>query len=93
MQEIIRFGSKYNANKNTFYGLSGLGDLTVTAFSKHSRNRELGILLSNSKTLQEAKQLIDMVVEGVNTTKILNILINKHNLNMPITRGQLRVTK
>ena len=86
MNEILELSKVYKINKSTLYGLSGLGDLIATCYSNHSRNRKLGILLSTCKTLHEAKKLIGMVVEGINTTKIVNILINKHNLNMPITQ-------
>ena len=68
----------------TIYGLSGLGDLVVTCYGKYSRNRRLGILLSEGKTLNEAKDLIGMVSEGINTSKILNKIIVNNNLEMPI---------
>ena len=84
LQEIIRFGSKYNANKNTFYGLSGLGDLTVTAFSKHSRNREFGIKIGEGLTLEDAQKEVKMTIEGISATKIIYNLSKKDKINMPI---------
>ena len=84
LQEIIRFGYKYNANKNTFYGLSGLGDLTVTAFSKFSRNREFGIKIGEGLNLEDAQKQVKMTVEGIAATKIIYKLSKKDKINMPI---------
>jgi len=84
LQEIIRFGSKYNANKNTFYGLSGLGDLTVTAFSEHSRNRKFGIKIGEGLTLEDAQKEVKMTIEGISATKIIYNLSKKDKINMPI---------
>ena len=86
MNEILELSKVYKIKKSTLYGLSGLGDLIATCYSNYSRNRKLGILLCDSKALDEARQSIGMVVEGINTTKIINILIEKHNLKMPIIK-------
>ena len=64
--EIARIGIGMGAKQETFYGLTGLGDLFVTCSSKHSRNRKCGILLGQGKSLEEAKKEVGMVVEGVN---------------------------
>ena len=53
------------AKAETFYGLSGIGDLIVTCASRHSRNRRAGILLGQGKTAEEAMKEVKMVVEGV----------------------------
>ncbi len=84
MNEIIELSKVYKIKIITLYGLSGLGDLVGTCYSIHSRNRKLGILLSEGKTLIEAKKIIEMVSEGVNTSKILNTIICEHHLEMPI---------
>ena len=84
LQEIIRFAQKYNANEATFYGLSGLGDLTVTAFSKFSRNREFGINLGKGLSFENAKKEVKMTVEGISATKIIYKLSKKDKINMPI---------
>ena len=84
LQEIIRFAQKYNANEATFYGLSGLGDLTVTAFSKFSRNREFGINLGKGLSFENAKKEVKMTVEGISATKIVYKLSKKDKINMPI---------
>ena len=84
LNEILELSKVYDFNNNTLYGLSGVGDLVGTCYSKHSRNRQLGVLLGKGKTLDKAKDLINMVSEGVNTTKILHSIILDNNLKMPI---------
>jgi glycerol-3-phosphate dehydrogenase (NAD(P)+) len=84
LQEIIRLGKHYGADPTTFSGLSGIGDLIVTAFSSHSRNRHVGFMLGQGKKLDEILSQMDMIAEGVNTTKSINTVSRKHNLSMPI---------
>ena len=84
LQEIIRLGVTLNANTNTFYGLSGLGDLSVTAFGKYSRNRQFGIKLGQGVSFKQANIDINMVIEGVNATKIVTEMSKKYKINMPI---------
>ena len=84
MNEIMNLNSAYNIDERTLYGLSGLGDLIATCYSKHSRNRELGILISKGYSLSDAKDEIGMISEGINTSKILNNISKKNNIEMPI---------
>ena len=84
LQEIARLGNHYGADPSTFSGLSGIGDLMVTAYSKYSRNRHVGIMLGEGKTLSEILSEMDMVAEGVNTTKSINRIAKEYNLSMPI---------
>ena len=63
--EISRLGTKMGARAETFYGLSGIGDLIVTCASVHSRNRKAGYLMGKGYTMQEAMDEVKMVVEGV----------------------------
>lgn len=86
MTEIARLGMALGAKKETFSGLTGIGDLIVTCTSMHSRNRRAGILLGQGKTLKETLDEIKMVVEGVNTAKAAYDLSLKYNVDMPITR-------
>ena len=72
------------AKQETFYGLTGLGDLFVTCSSKHSRNRKCGILLGQGKSLDEAKKGVGMVVEGVNAVFGAYTLARKFDLYTPI---------
>ncbi len=83
--EIARMGEKMGANKMTFAGLSGIGDLIVTCTSMHSRNRRAGILIGQGNSLEQAIKSIGMVVEGIKTTKAAYQLSRKLGVAMPIT--------
>lgn len=82
--EISRLGMELGGKMESFFGLSGIGDLIVTCTSTHSRNHNCGYLLGKGKTLDEAKQEIRQVIEGVNCAKAAMALANKHHVNMPI---------
>lgn len=84
--EISRLGQKMGANKNTFAGLTGIGDLIVTCTSMHSRNRRAGILIGQGEDLDKVVEKVGMVVEGIKTTKSAYELSMKYNVNMPITK-------
>ena len=84
MNEILNLSVIYDLNHKTLYGLSGLGDLIATCYSPHSRNRQLGVLIAKGYSLEDAKEEIGMVSEGVNACKILKNISDKHNLEMPI---------
>lgn len=85
LNEIVKFGISYGANKSTFYGLSGIGDLVVTCTSKHSRNWRAGYLIGCGKNLDETLKEVNMVVEGISTTKIVHSMAKEKNVEMPIT--------
>ena len=68
----------------TFYGLTGIGDLIVTCASMHSRNRRAGILIGKGATMDEAMAEVKMVVEGVYSAKAGLALAKKYNVSMPI---------
>jgi len=82
--EIARLGEAMGAKRETFFGLSGVGDLIVTCTSMHSRNRRCGILIGQGKTREEAVTEIHMVVEGVNTSTAAYELSRRYNVSMPI---------
>ena len=84
MNEIMSLVKIYNIELKTLSGLSGLGDLIATCYSKHSRNRQLGILIGKGMTLPDAISKIGMISEGVNTTKILENISKKNNIELPI---------
>ena len=69
--EMARFGKTHGARPESFFGLTGLGDLATTCYSKHSRNRHVGEAIGGGKTLQEVLAEMNMVAEGVWTTKAL----------------------
>jgi len=85
LAEIKRFGLKMGAKEETFSGLSGVGDLITTAFSKHSRNRYVGEELGKGGGLDDILEGMIMVAEGVKTTNSVMKLAEKLNVNMPIT--------
>jgi glycerol-3-phosphate dehydrogenase (NAD(P)+) len=70
--------------RETFYGLSGLGDLIVTCFSLHSRNRGVGERLGRGETLDDIQQSMVMVAEGVPTARSAYEEARKHNLETPL---------
>ena len=82
--EISRLGVEAGAKRQTFYGLTGVGDLFVTCSSKHSRNRRAGILIGQGKSVEEAVKEVGMVVEGINAVEGAYILAQKHSVSTPI---------
>ena len=82
--EITRLGVKMGGKAESFSGLTGIGDLIVTCASMHSRNRRAGILIGQGKTMQEAMDEVQMVVEGVYSAKAGLALAKKYNESMPI---------
>lgn len=91
LAEITRLGVAMGAQRETFAGLSGVGDLIVTCTSMHSRNRRAGILLGKGKTLAETLDEVHMVVEGVNTASAAYELGRKYDVSMPITEAAYAV--
>lgn len=82
--EIARLGIAMGAKAETFYGLSGIGDLIVTCASRHSRNRKAGYLMGQGRTMQQAMDEVKMVVEGVYSAKAGLELARKYQVEMPI---------
>lgn len=91
LAEIRRLGVAFGANPMTFIGLSGVGDLVVTATSKNSRNWRAGYQLGQGKPLQDVIDQMGMVIEGVYTTKAAYELAQKRHVRMPITEAIYRV--
>ena len=82
--EISRLGIAMGAHPETFYGLTGIGDLIVTCASVHSRNRKAGYLIGKGYTMQEAMDEGKMVVEGVYSAKAAMGLAEKYAVELPI---------
>lgn len=82
--EIVRLGTIMGAKSETFYGLSGLGDLIVTCSSEHSRNRRAGKMIGQGHTIEEARKEIGMVIESVDNIDVAYQLAQKYNVEMPI---------
>jgi len=93
MAEISRLGIALGAEKETFLGLAGVGDLIVTCTSMHSRNRRCGIMIGEGMKPEEATKKVGMVVEGMFTTEAAYELAKKAEVEMPITEGIYRIIK
>ena len=84
LTEISRLGLQMNADPITFSGLSGLGDLVLTCTGDLSRNRTVGLKLGQGKNIETILEEMDMVAEGVKTTKSGYRLAKRHKVEMPI---------
>lgn len=82
--EMTRFGIKLGANPNTFFGLSGIGDLMTTCFSKHGRNLKVGRELGEGKKLSEILKGMEMVAEGVDSAESVYELSKRAGIELPI---------
>ncbi len=89
--EISRLGVKMGARMETFYGLSGIGDLIVTCESTLSRNHKAGVLLGKGYSMEEAMAEVKMVVEGVYSARAARQLSEKYQVEMPIVEEVNRV--
>lgn len=89
--EIARLGIAMGGKPETFYGLTGIGDLIVTCASVHSRNRKAGYLMGKGYTMEEAMKEVQMVVEGVYSAKAALKLSKKYQVEMPIVEQVNRV--
>lgn len=85
--EMARLGQKMGARRETFMGLSGLGDLATTCLSPHSRNRWLGEEIGKGKKLKDILKQTEMVVEGVDTAESAHYLAKKKKVSMPISEA------
>lgn len=84
LAEIKRLGVKMGCKEQTFYGLAGMGDLIVTATSRHSRNNRAGFLIGTGSTPEEAVKQVGMVVEGINALPAAVRLAVQYGVEMPI---------
>lgn len=91
LSELTRLGVALGGEEETFYGLSGLGDLIVTCLSEHSRNRKAGKLIGQGKTLEEAKKEVGMVIESIDNIEVAYQLCKKHQIDMPIVNTVYQV--
>ncbi len=84
LTEMSRLGVKLGGKKETFYGLTGLGDLIVTCLSEHSRNRKAGRLIGAGKTIEETRKEVGMTIESIDNIEVAYELSKLHNVEMPI---------
>ena len=91
LKEIVRLGVELGGKEETFYGLSGLGDLIVTCLSEHSRNRKAGKLIGQGKSLEETRKEVGMVIESIDNIDVAYELGKLHNIEMPIVETVYKV--
>lgn len=89
--EMSRLGKAMDCDPQTFFGLTGLGDLIVTCGSKHSRNRRAGVLIGKGYSVKAAMDEVHMVVEGVYSAKAGLQLAEKYGVSMPIIEEVNRI--
>jgi glycerol-3-phosphate dehydrogenase (NAD(P)+) len=87
LAEMTRLGLAAGARPETFAGLAGMGDLIVTCWSRHSRNRRAGELIARGATADEARAEIAMAVEGLTTAPVLRDLAHRLGIELPITEA------
>jgi glycerol-3-phosphate dehydrogenase (NAD(P)+) len=93
LTEMVRIGVHWGAKPETFYGLSGLGDVLATCNSPLSRNYQVGYQLAQGKTLAEVLSQLQETAEGVNTAEVLVQRAKQQNISMPITQEVYRLLK
>lgn len=93
LAEMIRIGDRWGAKTDTFYGLSGLGDLLATCNSPLSRNYQVGYELAKGKKLTEILSNLEGTAEGVNTSQVLVELANQQGISIPISAQVDRLLK
>ncbi len=91
LPEMIRVGNEMGASPETFFGLSGLGDLIATCDSPLSRNYRVGYGLSEGKSLEQVLEELQSTAEGVNTANVLVELARKYRIAIPISRQVYRL--
>ena len=85
LTEIARLGETLGGKSETFYGLSGLGDLIVTCSSQYSRNRKAGMLIGQGKTIEETRKEVGMTIESIDNIEVAYKLKQMYAIDMPIT--------
>ncbi len=91
LAEMVRFGAAMGADRSTFYGLAGLGDLVTTCNSSHSRNRAVGEGLGRGRSLTAIQESMNAVAEGVFTARSVYQIAGEQAIDMPIATQVYRV--
>jgi glycerol-3-phosphate dehydrogenase (NAD(P)+) len=88
LAELMRFGERMGAQRETLMGLSGLGDLILTSTDDQSRNRRFGLAVGRGLSIEQAIESVNQTVEGYRAARAVHDLAQKHAVSMPIT-GQV----
>jgi glycerol-3-phosphate dehydrogenase (NAD(P)+) len=91
--EMGLFSEKFGGRHDTLFGLSGVGDVMLTCLGKLSRNKSVGVKLAEGKTIDQILADSNEVAEGIPTLFVLDEMIKKHNLNMPVFKMLSKVVK
>lgn len=91
LAEMTRFGVAVGSNLSTFYGLTGIGDLMVTGYSQHSRNRYVGEQLVLGKSIEEIEKSMVQIPEGIYAIKEIYSYAQEQNISMPITEAVYKI--
>ena len=91
LTELSRLGKKLGGEKETLYGLSGLGDLIVTCLSEHSRNRRAGKLIGQGLSLEETKKAVGMTIESIDNIEVAYKLSKIYGVDMPIVNTVYKI--
>ncbi len=91
LAEMMRLGVALGAERDTFMGLAGLGDLVLTCTDDQSRNRRCGLALAAGKTAEQAQAEIGQVVEGVLAARAVHTVAQRLGVDMPISEQVYRV--
>ena len=91
LAEMRRLGAAMGCRDETFAGLAGIGDLIVTATSRHSRNNQSGYLIGQGYKTDESIAKVGMVVEGINALPAALSLAEKYHVEMPIVEAVNRI--
>jgi len=87
LTEIARLGTALGGKTETFYGLSGLGDLIVTCSSQFSRNRKAGMLIGEGKSIEETRKEVGMTIESIDNIEVAYKLGKMYGIDMPIVNS------
>lgn len=87
LKEISKLGVELGGKHDTFYGLTGLGDLIVTCLSEHSRNRKAGKLIGRGLSIEEVRKEVGMTIESIDNIEVAYELGKLHNIEIPIVNA------
>jgi glycerol-3-phosphate dehydrogenase (NAD(P)+) len=91
LAEMTRLGEALGAQRETFMGLAGLGDLVLTCTDNQSRNRRFGLAIAGGQSIAQAQQSIQQVVEGVHAARAVHQVALREGIDMPICEAIYRV--